>query len=100
MANTQQHQVERRLVHIKYAVAVIILAAALFDIHYTPKTVTYSTDVIVLFGLIFYLVFAGLRRIRIVAVRAAIVALIMGSLHFYRPMQWSTVAIFSLVALF
>lgn len=97
MANTE---VERRLVHIKYAVVVIILAAAAFDIHYTPKTVTYSTDVIVLFGLIFYVVFAGLRRIRVVPVRALIVALIIGSLHYFRPMQWSTVAIFFVVALF
>lgn len=91
---------ERRLLHIKYAVAVIVLAAASYDIHYTPKTIAYSTDVIVLFGLIFYVVFAGLRRIRRVSVRALIASLSMGLILYFRPMQWSTVAIFALVVLF
>lgn len=91
---------ERKLVHIKYAVALLILAASLHHIHYTPKTIAYSTDVIVLYGLIFYLLFAGVRRIRVVPVRAVVVALTMGLIYYFRPIQWSTVAIFSLAALF
>lgn len=91
---------EKRLLHIKYIVSVLILAAAVCHIHYTPKTIAYSTDVIVLFGLAFYLVFAGLRRITVLSVRALAVALIMGFLHYFRPLQWSTIAIFSLSALF
>lgn len=91
---------DRRLVRLKYAVAVVVLAAALYDIHYAPKTVTYSTDVIVLFGVIFYLVFSGIRKIRIWPVRALVVALTMGFVCYFRTLQWSTIAIFSLVALF
>lgn len=96
MANVE----DRKRTHIKYAVAIIIIAVSLYDIHYTPKTVAYSTDVIVLYGIIFYLVFSGIRRIRILPVRAFVVALTMGFVYYFRPIQWSTVAIFSLAALF
>lgn len=96
MANVE----DRKRAYVKYAVAVIVIAVCLYDIHYTPKTIAYSTDVIVLYGIIFYLVFAGIRRIRILPVRVFVVALIMGFVYYFRSIQWSTVAIFSLAALF
>lgn len=97
MANTSE---DRRAAYAKYAVAAVVLAASLYHIHYTPKTLSYSTDVIVLFGVIFYLLFAGIRRIRAIPVRALAVALIMGLVYYFRPMQWSTIALFALTALF
>lgn len=85
---------------IKYSVAVVIMAASLYHIHTTPKTTAYSTDVIVLFGVLFYVVFSALRKIGKLFVRAAVIALFVGAVYYYRSIQWSTIAILCLAALF